>query len=443
MARPLTARVRALRKWLAGLPPPGPFHGSFWRSPIRGPWLTAVLSTVLLVGFVVVPITGLVSYAAYNPGLQGGWTDLTPDKGILGFYLFPWPTRPVWLYWLNQSVHVILGLVLIPVLLAKLWSVLPKLFEWPVTRSVVHAAERVSLLLLVASSIFEIVTGVINIQYLYAFPGSFYRLHLYGGWVFIAAFAAHVGIKIPALVRALRSRSLRRELRKGVGATDPEPREAGELVSPNPAPATISRRGALGLVGAGSLTMLAVTLGQTLGGLSRVTAVLAPRGRLLGHGPNDFQVNKTAEFKGITPAMVGREWQLELRGAVTRQLSYEDLLAMPQHDANLPIACVEGWSTGVQHWSGVRLRDLAGLVDAANAFSVLVESLEDRAFSSAALRGNQIRDPLSLLALRVNGATISLDHGYPARVIVPAAPGVHNTKWVTRMSFRPQELDRP
>jgi DMSO/TMAO reductase YedYZ molybdopterin-dependent catalytic subunit len=45
-------------------------------------------------------------------------------------------------------------------------------------------------------------------------------------------------------------------------------------------------------------------------------------------------------------------------------------------------------------------------------------------------------DPDSLLALRVNGADLTLDHGYPARIIMPAAPGVHCTKWVTLMSFR-------
>ena len=44
-------------------------------------------------------------------------------------------------------------------------------------------------------------------------------------------------------------------------------------------------------------------------------------------------------------------------------------------------------------------------------------------------------DPDSLLALRVNGADLSPDHGYPARVIMPASPGVHNTKWVTSLTF--------
>jgi DMSO/TMAO reductase YedYZ molybdopterin-dependent catalytic subunit len=44
--------------------------------------------------------------------------------------------------------------------------------------------------------------------------------------------------------------------------------------------------------------------------------------------------------------------------------------------------------------------------------------------------------PDSLLALRVNDADLSPDHGYPARIIVPGLPGVHNTKWVASIDFR-------
>jgi DMSO/TMAO reductase YedYZ molybdopterin-dependent catalytic subunit len=41
----------------------------------------------------------------------------------------------------------------------------------------------------------------------------------------------------------------------------------------------------------------------------------------------------------------------------------------------------------------------------------------------------------SMLALRVNGADLSPDHGYPARMVIPSAPGVHNTKWVRRIEL--------
>ncbi|MGH3783459.1 MAG: hypothetical protein ACRDRO_23275, partial [Pseudonocardiaceae bacterium] len=125
--------MSVLDRWAdraAEYPPPGPFRRGFWRSPLRGPWFTAVLSVALLPGITLMFLTGLASYAAYNPNLAPG-NDTTPDKGLLGSWLPGWPAGPSWLYWVNQGVHVTLGLVLIPIVLAKLWSVLPKLFEWP------------------------------------------------------------------------------------------------------------------------------------------------------------------------------------------------------------------------------------------------------------------------------------------------------------------------
>ncbi|MFJ4910852.1 molybdopterin-dependent oxidoreductase [Streptomyces sp. NPDC088726] len=428
------------RSALSGLlrdgPPAGPTRRGFWRSPLRGPWLTSVLGAVLLVGITVMFATGLLSYAAYNPGL--GANDRTPDRGWLGFYLFSWPTHPYWLYRLTQGVHVTLGIVLIPVLLAKLWSVAPKLFAWPPVRSAGHALERLSLLLLVGGVLFEFATGVLNIQLDYVFPGSFYPLHFYGAWVFIGAFVVHIAFRIPLMVRMLRSGGLREELRSPASADRKDPADPTELVTPRPAAPTMSRRGALGMVGAGSLVLLAVTAGQSIGGVLRSTALLAPRGQDPGPGPNGFQINKTAASVGIRARDVGPGWRLVVRGpGRERVFTRAQVLAMPQYTAALPIACVEGWSTEDQEWSGVRLADLAALAGFTGAApGVFVQSAQRTgSFRSTTLRGNQVRDPRSLLALRVNGAELSPDHGYPARVIVPANPGVHNTKWVTRLTF--------
>lgn len=399
-----------------------PTSPGFWRSPLRGPWFTSVLGVVLLVGITVLFVTGLVSYAAYNPDLAPV-NDKTPDKGILGFYLFAWPTGPPWLYRLNQGVHVTLGITLIPVLLAKLWSVVPRLFALPPARSLAHALERISLLLLVGGGLFEFVTGVLNVQLNYVFPGSFYPLHFYGAWVFFAAFVAHALLKMPTALRNLR-----------------QPREErNDLVSPRPAEPTVSRRGALGFVGGGSLLLFATTVGQNFDALRR-TALLAPHGGAEpGGGPNGFQINKTAAYAGIGPAETREDvWRLVVAGrAGTVRLGRADLLRLPLHSSALPIACVEGWSTSDQWWRGVRLRDLAALVGhEGDPPDVLVESLQRHgAFRRAALRANQVADPRSLLALYVNGEDLSPDHGYPARVIVPAAPGVLNTKWVARMTF--------
>ncbi|MEV6259170.1 molybdopterin-dependent oxidoreductase [Streptomyces sp. NPDC051784] len=438
------------RPGIAGLlregPPVGPTRPGFWRSPLRGPWLTSALGAVLLVGIPLMFVTGLLSYAAYNPDL--GANDKTPDRGWLGFYLFPWPTDPHWLYRLDQGVHVTLGIVLIPVLLAKLWSVVPRLFTWPPVKSAAHALERLSLLLLVGGVLFEFATGLLNIQLDYLFPGSFYTLHFYGAWVFIGAFVVHVVLRIPFMFRTLRSG----ELRSGARGTRKRRTPGGQasggstavvsdptgLVSPEPGAATISRRGALTMVGAGSLLLFAMTAGQSIGGAWRATALLAPRGQDPGPGPNGFQVNKTAAGVGIRARDVGPAWRLVVRGPdQERALTREQVLALPQHTAALPIACVEGWSTEDQLWSGVRLRDLAALVGfEGRAPDVFVQSAQrSGSFRSTTLRDNQVGDARSLLALRVNGADLSPDHGYPARVIVPANPGVHNTKWVTTLTF--------
>ena len=77
----------------------------------------------------VVAVTGFASHAAYNPDL--GMNPIVPRDQDLGFLLFDWPTSPSWLYALNQGLHVTVGFVAVPILLAKLWSVIPRLFAWP------------------------------------------------------------------------------------------------------------------------------------------------------------------------------------------------------------------------------------------------------------------------------------------------------------------------
>jgi DMSO/TMAO reductase YedYZ molybdopterin-dependent catalytic subunit len=195
----------------------------------------------------------------------------------------------------------------------------------------------------------------------------------------------------------------------------------------------------LAFAGAGSLLLVALSVGQSIGGPLRRTALLAPHGQATGSGPLDFQINVTAAEGGINPEETGNSWRLTLSregssSGAPVTLTRAQLLAMPQHTVSLAINCVEGWSTGNQVWTGVRLRDLARLAGAESPGVVFVQSLQRG--GHAALSAGQILNPDSLLAFRVNGVRLNADHGYPARVILPASPGVHNIKWVTSMTFR-------
>jgi DMSO/TMAO reductase YedYZ molybdopterin-dependent catalytic subunit len=422
------------------LPDVGPFAAGFWRSPLRGPWLASVLSSALLPLLVICAVTGFVSHLAYDTDLGGNaiFGGAAPGNGF-DLYGLDWPTAPAWLYAATQGLHVVSGIAAIPILLAKLWAVIPKLFENPPVLSPAHALERLSLVLLVGGSLFVFSTGVVNIQVWYPFGFSFVPAHYYGAIVMVAALGLHVGLKLPVMRAAFRRRGVVGPLREDLAHTKPEPGLPGVVTSaPHAAAApTLTRRALLGGVGAASAGLAVMAGGQVVGGPLADLAVLAPRGRGRGAGPNDFPVNKTFASANIPREKVGSDWRLLLHVAGERRaaLAREELLAMEQVTAELPIACVEGWST-TQTWSGVRLADLGRLAGVGDPIEVEVRSMQPRSsLRTATLNRGQLTHPEGMLALRVNGADLSLDHGYPARVIVPALPGVHCTKWVGKMVF--------
>ena len=412
----------------SNLPLATPFRPELWRSPLRGRWLTSFLGTLLVPAIAVIAATGFIGHWASYPELQGA--------GTFGPALFHFPSSsPSWSYAVTQGTHVTLGVMVLPLVLAKLWSVMPKLFQRPVVKNAAGALERISLLALVASVLVEFATGILLSED-YPFTFNFDAIHYYGAWVFGTLFVLHACIKLPVVRRAYRERGVLKPLMQSVGQTKPEPPDDGGLAPINPSTPTISRRGLLAMVGGASLSIFAVQAGESIGGPFRSLALLAPRGRVFGTGPNDFPVTHTAASAEITSAMTGTDWRLTVVGARTISVSREQLLAMAQSVRTLTITCTDGWST-TQRWTGVQLAELARLVNAPEGAVLRAISLEasGQGIAQARFPSSLYTDERSLLALRVNGVDISLDHGYPARVIVPNVPGNLNIKWVSELRF--------
>lgn len=434
-ARAFGEEPDARRPPLPEPPEIGPFDRRFWKSPLRGRWLTSITGSALLALIVIAAVTGFLSHVAYETDL-GDNAVVLQDSFLAPLYrALGWPAGWPWLYAVTQGAHVIAGVAAIPLLMLKLWSVIPKLWERPAVRSMAHGLERASLGLLVGASLFVFATGVINIQNWYPFGFPFVPGHYLGAGIFLAALGFHLALKLPIVRRVFREEGVLAPLELSRAATAADDPATSQSVATEPSKPTLSRRGLLTLAGGTSLGLAVMMAGQTIGGPFRKIALLAPRGQSLGTGPNDFQINKTASFAGIEPSMTGNDWRLELRGETDVELSRDDLLAMEQATHRLPIACVEGWST-TQEWTGVSIAALAALVGSDAAGQVHVESLQRAgSFNQTTLSRAQLSDERSLLALQVNGVDLSSDHGFPARVIVPALPGVHNTKWVRRMTF--------
>ncbi|MBB4927491.1 hypothetical protein FHR34_006484 [Kitasatospora kifunensis] len=363
----------------------GPFRDGAFRSPLHEPRTTVVLGRWLGAAMLICFLTGLFSHLLQDPPpWLAGWL----------------PSRPAQGYRVTQGLHVISGLAAIPLLGAKLWTVYPRLFEWPPARSVLHALERLGIAVLVAATLLELFTGLLNTLQWYPWPFPFRQTHFWLGWLAVGGLLVHVAVKAPLIARNW--------WRSG--------------------PALAQRRAFLGAVGAAVGVVTLTTAGQSVPWL-RPLDLLAPRRPDVG--PQRLPVNRTAAQAGTqsTPP----DWQLRVDGPRPYRLTLAELMELPQHEAELPISCVEGWSASAR-WSGVRVADLLARAGAHAGSAVKVTSLEAAGpYRIMEMPAQYASDPLTLLALRVNGEVLDADHGFPARIIAPNRPGVLQTKWVARL----------
>jgi hypothetical protein len=443
-------------------------------APSRTPRMAVVIGRLLAIAFLLCFGTGVYSHFLQDP--------------------LPWmafPTRPTWLYQLTQGVHITAGILCFPLLFAKLYSVFPGLFQTPAIRSFPHFLERASIALFVSASLVQIVTGLLNTYQWYAlFPFPFRQTHYALSYVIIGSLAIHIAVKLPVIQRYWR-KGVASDASTGTSTSSAgssatvnsdsvaEPVEAPVDVASDastststssagssatgathtltnsptrnaftrvegvtgrvfdwidgapPAEPRTSRRGFLTIIGVASAAVVAFTAGQSFRVLDG-TNIFGPRKQ--GIGPNDLPVNRTAAAAKVEATATSADWRLVVsNGATSRAYSRAELLALPQHEVELPIACVEGWSQTAR-WSGVRVGDLVDSVGGADGVAVRLTSLEqDSSYAVTTMGAEYVRDDLTLIALELNGSVLDLDHGYPARAIAPGRPGVMQTKWLSSL----------
>src|SRR5689334_16796369 len=199
----------------------GPFRAGSFSSALHSERRAARTGLWLGLAFLVCFVTGLISHLIQHPP---GW--------------FWWPATPAWLYRVTQGVHVAVGLAAIPLFLVKLWTVYPKLFEWPPAGTVGRAVSRLSVLVLVGACAMQLLTGLINLAEWYPWAFFFTTTHYWTGWLAIGPGAGPVRAKAPEIRRGLARRGT-----AGAAAGLP-PQEAAERAAVDAAAETqsVSRR---------------------------------------------------------------------------------------------------------------------------------------------------------------------------------------------------------
>ncbi len=258
------------------------------------------------------------------------------------------------------------------------------------------------------------------------------------------------GAVAAALLLGLRWASLGRPGR----VTTPEPGGLDEPAEPAwfdrrrflaASTATAAGAAVLGATGRRLASSSAVAAQRDALGLPVPTRPLAPVDAA-AHAPGAVPfVTPNADFYRIDTALTVPQvsidgWQLAITGLVGRELrlSFDDLLNRPIVEADVTIACVSneigGHLIGNARWLGVRLDDLlaeAGIDGSAD--QVVGRSVDGftAGFPVAALDGRN-----ALVAVGMNGEPLPVEHGYPARLIVPGLYGyVSAVKWLSEIEL--------
>jgi DMSO/TMAO reductase YedYZ molybdopterin-dependent catalytic subunit len=159
------------------------------------------------------------------------------------------------------------------------------------------------------------------------------------------------------------------------------------------------------------------------------------------HGMPQVPVGQTITKKwpvldlGILPEIEHEDWQLVINGEVEHPitLNWADFMSLPQTEDTSDFHCVTTWSKLDMNWKGVRLLDLAALVQPKDtAIHIMCYGYDDYTTNVSL---EEALKPDVLLVHTFDGQPLEQDHGGPVRMITPQLYAWKGSKWIKRIEF--------
>ena len=143
---------------------------------------------------------------------------------------------------------------------------------------------------------------------------------------------------------------------------------------------------------------------------------------------------------GVRPAVSLADWRLKIHGHVENPvvLDWQQFLALPQFKDTSDFHCVTTWSQFDMQWEGVAFFTIAELVkpkpDATHVFFKSYDGYSTNNPIDVCL------DDDVLIAHKWNGQPISVEHGGPARVIIPKRYAWKGAKFIREITFLDRDI---
>ncbi len=149
--------------------------------------------------------------------------------------------------------------------------------------------------------------------------------------------------------------------------------------------------------------------------------------------PGQYEVERLKVLNiSSLPNIDIQNYRLKITGKVENSLefSYDDLLSMDHSKVKISAHCVEGWSVLGIEWEGIATEDIISICKPEEAEFVLLRSLD----------GYSTSVPIKyfkhgVLAMKMNGETIPMEHGFPVRAVIPDLYFWKSAKWLCEIDF--------
>ena len=140
-------------------------------------------------------------------------------------------------------------------------------------------------------------------------------------------------------------------------------------------------------------------------------------------------------WNGDQPSTINSDvYRLKIDGDVSNplELKLEELYAMADVQKTLTIRCVEGWKADVP-WEGIPLSYLLKQAGSSPKSTAHVTISATTGYSTT-LSSDEAANLDNMIAVKVGGAPLTIDHGYPARFVAPSKPGEDWVKYVSKIT---------